>query len=144
MIINYLDELLDNILDTALEYFINNSKLVIKKNQDISKIIDELTIKLSIEKRINQFLQIHKISLQNTNILNKLYVIYYKYLYSYMLIFIGIKLFNKLDNEFISLVIFTHNNYLDKYLNSAVNSNILLLKTVGVQILNIINSTNQH
>jgi hypothetical protein len=75
MIINYLDEILDSILDTALEYFIKNHKLTLKKNQEISKIIDELTVKLQIEKRINNFLTTNKVSLTYQNTLNKLYLI---------------------------------------------------------------------
>lgn len=94
MIINYLDELLDNILDNCYEYFTNN-KLSINKNHEIAIIIDELTAKISIEKKIINFLT--KLKINNSELSKKLYFIYNKYLYIYMLIFIGIKLFKSND-----------------------------------------------
>ena len=56
MIINYLDEMLDNILDSSFEYFLGKQKIKIKKNQDVSIIIDELSTKIDIEKRVKSFL----------------------------------------------------------------------------------------
>ena len=139
MIINYLDEILDNIIDTAFEYFFTHPKLTLKKNQEILVVIEELNIKLQIKKRINSFLSAHNVDLKNAQTLEKLYIIYNKYLYSYMLIFIGIQHYSKRESEFISLVIFTQNNYLEKYLNSSINSNIFLLKKIAIQLKTIIN-----
>ena len=50
MIINYLDEILDNIIDTAFEYFFTHPKLTLKKNQEILVVIEELNIKLQNSK----------------------------------------------------------------------------------------------
>jgi len=133
MILNYLDQLLDNLLNDAYTY-LTNTKLVINKNQDISIIIENIKKEVNIEETIKKMLYDNKISVSNPNFLHKLYVIYYRYLYIYLFIFIGINFYAKKDQEFINLLVFTHNNYLETYFNPKVNSGILQIKKMCIQL----------
>lgn len=138
MIINYLDEMLDNILDSSFEYFLGKQKIKIKKNQDVSIIIDELSTKIDIEKRVKSFLISNKVNLTDLKTIKKLINIYSKYLFSYMLMFLGISYFIKNDIDFTSFVIFTTNTYLENVINSGTNSDILNLTKIAIQIQTIV------
>ena len=134
MILNYLDELLDNILNDAF-YFLTEEKYPnINKNQDIEKLITQIQKQILIKEMVNKLLLDNKITVTNTNSYEKLYIIYYRYLYSYMFIYLGVTKYSKSDQEFTNLLVFTYNNYLENYLQPKTNNLIILLRKIFLQV----------
>ena len=134
MILNYLDEVLDNILNNTYT-FIAKTKISLQKYQDIKSIITELNDKIQIDSLINKILIDNKITLENNNQLRRLSQIYHRYMYIYMFIFVGINLYEKNEQEFINLVIFSYNNYLESFMTPKTNSSVIKLRKICIQIL---------
>lgn len=134
MILNFLDQLLDDILNDSF-FFMQGQKIKISKNQDILSLIDEIQKVVRIKDMINKLLIDNKITIQNVNYLHKLHVIYYRYMFSYMLIYLGVTKYAKTEQEFMNLLIFSYNNYLEDYLNPKTNNVILMLRKVYLQLM---------
>ena len=135
MILNYLDELLDNILNLLFFNYLEKQTFKIKKNQDIEQYINEAMKKVNISELISNLIKKTDAKFNDKNHLKKLNIIYSKYLFSYLLIFIGVIFYEKLEQEFTNLVIFSYNSYLETYFTPKINSLIISLRKLCIQIL---------
>jgi len=126
IVINYLDELMDNILDELHGSSSGNNKVVPKTNKDMEAIFHQAILSANIRKNIGKTVKKNKEKVVADNVM-KVEHIFNRYVGIYVLLKEGVKLE---DSLFINFLVFAYNNYMADILDANTNSIIIQMKRI--------------